>query len=198
MIYLLMYSVLAFFVLVNFFLAIVVEAFMKVKEGIIKQITENSSPCDTWDIPYKLALYTINRWPSRMKVLKLLEDDEEIDHLQRLVKDNKDKIQDDAFSGYQGLVDIDCLMKMNLGFTPQSAEKFLRAYQHTVPELEFEKYEQDNQRIMLEDLKDTMNKRNAILNSMRITEEELEAKRKDTDVGALQLSVSLLDQEIDK
>merc|ERR1712072_553346 len=67
-----------------------------------------------------------------------------------------------------------------------------------VPELEFEKYEQDNQRIMLEDLKDTMNKRNAILNSMRITEEELEAKKKDTDVGALQLSVSLLDQEIGK
>ena len=43
-IYLLTYSILAFFILVNFFLAIVVDAFLNVKKGIINQVTENSSP----------------------------------------------------------------------------------------------------------------------------------------------------------
>ena len=42
---------------------------------------------------------------------------------------------------------------------------------------------------MLEDLKDTMNKRAAILNQMRYTEPDIESKKKENDIGALQLSV---------
>jgi hypothetical protein len=198
-IYLLTYSILAFFILVNFFLAIVVDAFLNVKKGIINQVTENSSPFDTMDIPVKLFLYSYNRFPPRRKILNRLLEEEEIDHLQKLVDDNKEKL--DPSHGeveYQGLVDVDALCKLSIGFTAQSAEKFLQIYHATIPDLEFEKYDQDNQRIMLEDLKDTMNKRAAILNQMRYTEPDIESKKKENDIGALQLSVSLLDQEIGK
>jgi hypothetical protein len=194
-VYLIMYTILAFFILVNFFLAIVVESFMQVKEQIENQVTENASPYDTMDIFLKIPLYLVYGWPRRGKIIASLKEEGDLDHLQRLVEDNKDKV--DAEIEYQGTVDATSLVRnFPSGFTLKSAETFLKVYRRTVPDLEFEKFEQDNQRIMLEDLKDTMNKRKSILEEMRAPEEAMEAKAKANDIGALQHSISLLDQEI--
>merc|ERR1711904_424431 len=115
--------------------------------------------------------------------------------MQEPVETNKVKL--DAEIEYQGIVDAKCLTNnFPQAFTPKSAEFFLRLYRKTVPDLEFEKFAQDNQRIMLEDLKDTMQKRKCILDEMRAPEEEMEAKEKANDIGALQHSISQLDQEI--
>merc|ERR1719387_3342476 len=53
-IYLVMYTILAFFILVNFFLAIVVESFINVKRQIEEQVTENASHEDAFDIFIKI------------------------------------------------------------------------------------------------------------------------------------------------
>jgi hypothetical protein len=194
-IYLVMYTILAFFILVNFFLAIVVESFMCVKRDIEAQVTENASPYDTLDIFMKIPLYLIYRWPRRGRIIAAMKEEGDLDHLQRLVEDNKDKVDNEI--EYQGVVDANCLIRnFPDSFTAKSAEAFLKTYRRTVPDLEFEKFDQDNQRIMLEDLKDTMNKRKSILDEMRAPEEEMEAKEKANDIGALQHSISLLDQEI--
>merc|ERR1719506_1784672 len=157
--YLMMYTILAFFILVNFFLAIVVESFMCVKRDIEAQVTENASIYDSIDIMVKVPLYLIYRWPSRDKIIRVLKEEGDLDAMQVLVETNKDKV--DAEIEYQGIVDAKCLTNnFPHAFTPKSAEFFLRLYRRTVPDLEFEKFAQDNQRIMLEDLKDTMQKRN--------------------------------------
>jgi hypothetical protein len=197
-IYLVMYTILAFFILVNFFLAIVVESFMCVKRDIEAQVTENASIYDSIDIMVKVPLYLIYRWPSRDKIINTLKEEGDLDHLQQLVEENKDKV--DTEIEYQGVVDAQSLVaNFPTGarrFTLSTAEAFLKLYRRTVPDLAFEKFEQDNQRIMLEDLKDTMQKRKCILDEMRATEEELEAKERANDIYALQHSISLLDQEI--
>jgi hypothetical protein len=51
---------------------------------------------------------------------------------------------------------------------------------------------------MFEDLKANMNKRKHILDEMKTPAEELESKQKDNDIGALQHSISVLDQDIGK
>ena len=46
-IYLVMYGFIVFFTLMNFFLAIVVDAFIEVKQEIEKQLTERTFPFDS-------------------------------------------------------------------------------------------------------------------------------------------------------
>merc|ERR1719258_921407 len=131
---------------------------MCVKRDIEAQVTENASPYDTLDIFLKIPLYLLYGFPRRDKIIRVLKEEGDLDAMQVLVETNKDKV--DAEIEYQGIVDAKCLTNnFPHAFTPKSAEFFLRLYRRTVPDLEFEKFAQDNQRIMLEDLKDTMQKR---------------------------------------
>merc|ERR1719487_1683931 len=75
--YLFVYSLLVFFILQNFFLAIVVEAFVGVKDEMKEQCTENSFPYDLWDMYASVAMQIVRRYPSRKKVLHWLQEQQD-------------------------------------------------------------------------------------------------------------------------
>merc|ERR1719247_1301228 len=67
------FMIIAFFILLNFFLAIVVDNFMVVKEEVAEFNAENDIWLDCWDIVDSFFKYRKYNWPSRTAVLQFLE-----------------------------------------------------------------------------------------------------------------------------
>merc|ERR1719183_752327 len=65
--------IVAFFILLNFFLAIVVDNFMVVKEAIKEFNAENAIWVDLWDVVDSIYRYRRWKWPSRTRVINFLE-----------------------------------------------------------------------------------------------------------------------------
>mmetsp|Transcript_23437 Transcript_23437/g.54597 ORF Transcript_23437/g.54597 Transcript_23437/m.54597 type:complete len:1028 (-) Transcript_23437:67-3150(-) len=68
-----------FFSLVNFFLAIVVDAFMTSKEKVDAQCTEKSFFVDALDVPFTVFQYMRHRWPKKRKVVALFRQEDDGD-----------------------------------------------------------------------------------------------------------------------
>ena len=60
--------IVAFFILLNFFLAIVVDNFMLVKEDVKEFNAENNIWVDVWDIAESFWKYRKYKWPDRATV----------------------------------------------------------------------------------------------------------------------------------
>jgi hypothetical protein len=67
------FMLLVFFTLLNFFLAIIVDAFVVVKEQIEKQVTECSFPYDCYDAFASSKKFYTKGWPSRASITKICE-----------------------------------------------------------------------------------------------------------------------------
>merc|ERR1719247_92514 len=66
------FMIVAFFILLNFFLAIVVDNFMVVKEEVAEFNAENSIWIDVLDLVDSLFKYRKYKWPSRSAVINFL------------------------------------------------------------------------------------------------------------------------------
>lgn len=64
------FMLLVFFILLNFFLAIIVDAFVVVKEMIEKQVTECSFPYDCYDAFASTRKFYSKGWPSRDAIIR--------------------------------------------------------------------------------------------------------------------------------
>jgi hypothetical protein len=66
------FMIVAFFILLNFFLAIVVDNFMLVKEDVKEFNAENNIWVDVWDIAESFWKYRKYKWPDRATVINFL------------------------------------------------------------------------------------------------------------------------------
>jgi len=66
------FMIVAFFILLNFFLAIVVDNFMLVKEDVKEFNAENNIWVDVWDIAESYWKYRKYKWPDRLTVINFL------------------------------------------------------------------------------------------------------------------------------
>jgi len=71
-IYALTFMIVIFFLLLNFFLAIVVDAFIKVQQDERDDVTEMTFGSDIVDVVKTRIAYTRHGWPSQLEVLKTL------------------------------------------------------------------------------------------------------------------------------
>merc|ERR1740120_465036 len=75
------------FTLLFFFLAIVVDAFVVVKEGMLKSQTDNNVVVDVYDVMASIVVYARHRWPKRDHIAHFLSvEEDDVEHVDILVK----------------------------------------------------------------------------------------------------------------
>lgn len=75
--YAMTFMLILFFTLLNFFLAIILDAFIEVKEAMNDDPTEQNFFVDCWDVLYNKWMYYHRGWPHRIDIMKALEKDED-------------------------------------------------------------------------------------------------------------------------
>eukprot|EP00392_Amoebophrya_sp_AT5.2_P014710 g14871.t1 len=96
--YLILFALIMFLTMMNFFLAIIVDAFVEVKQDINERKTENSFPFDCADMIKDCSrFYTMRKFPNSREVLDKLQEADDADEIARRIYMKEKKKHDPDF-----------------------------------------------------------------------------------------------------
>ncbi|CAD7928389.1 unnamed protein product [Amoebophrya sp. A120] len=140
LLYLFMYAIIVFFTLMNFFLAIVVDAFIEVKAEIENQVTERSFPFDCGDMIKDVYCRAFRPGYADIHSLaKLLEEEEERDAPVAALYEQERKSADAPFHYPVNMAEVIELTSIyqypNGPLTEENAMDFLARYGVKIPDM---------------------------------------------------------------
>jgi len=206
LLYYIIFSIMAFFILVNFFLAIVVESFVEVKKLLEDQVTENSSLYDFCDIFFTWFFFFRHGLPRRPELIKALADSDANDPDRRRF-DHCCKVEgeDNKPGEYYGEVGVSELMALDVHprISEAQAIKFLRFYYQKVGDLKLQTIEHDDQKLVLMNVGIRMETRAQKVKEINKDKsrgpdplKDVEQKTDGGNINSLELALTLKDQEI--
>ncbi|CAD7959243.1 unnamed protein product, partial [Amoebophrya sp. A120] len=135
--YLILFALIMFLTMMNFFLAIIVDAFVEVKQDIHDQKTENSFPFDCMDMFKDCSkYYTTRGYPNSREVLDALSEADEQDEIARRIYTKEKKKHDPDFHYPVTAKDLASYNLRSIETEAQAVE-FLVRYGIKTPEIVF-------------------------------------------------------------